>query len=121
MRRTAPLWAWLRANGRGLTLPALAGLLLIYTADQLFTGERGIVTWRVMHNQIDDLHQNVTELDADIARLESHINRLKGAPFENGKRGAPDKDFIDELLRRDLGVLKAGEAVILVSGTTPTS
>jgi cell division protein FtsB len=121
MRRTAPLWQWLGANWRELVLPSLAALLLLYTADQLFTGERGIVTWRVMHSQITGLNDDVTRLNAEIERLNGNIDRLKGLPQANGSRGAPDKDFIDELLRRDLGVLKTGEAVILVTPTTPLS
>lgn len=119
MKRTAPLWAWLGENWRELVLPGLAALLLIYTADQLFTGERGIVTWRVMHSQIAGLNEDVTRLNDDIAKLNADIDRLKGVVQPDGTRGAPDKDFIDELLRRDLGVLKAGESVILISGTAP--
>ena len=119
MRRTAPLWEWLGDNWRELVLPGLAALLLLYTADQLFTGERGIVTWRVMHSQITGLEEDVTRLNADIVKLNADIDRLKGPALESGKRDVPDKDFIDELLRRDLGVIKAGEAVILISGTSP--
>lgn len=90
-----------------LLLPSLVGLLLLYTGDQLLTGERGIVTWRVMKGQLISLNGDVDGLKADIARLESHITRLKGL------KGKPDPDFLDELVRRELGYVNKGDEVIL--------
>ena len=97
-----------------LMLPALVGLLLLYTGDQLLTGERGIVTWRVMKSQLADLGTEVQDIKDDISRLEHHIARLKGVD-KPGQRvlGKPDPDFLDELVRRELGFVKAGEKVIL--------
>jgi cell division protein FtsB len=108
------LWNWVRPRWRGWVLPGLVALLMLYTADQLFTGERGMLTWRVMRAQIAELRQDLDGLHAEIARLNSHIARLKGPMLADGRYGSPDKDFVDELLRRDLGVLKDGEAVILL-------
>ncbi len=85
------------------------GLLLFYTGDQLLTGERGIVTWRVMKTQLVDLNEDVQGIKDDIERLESHIARLKGI------KGRPDPDFLDELVRRELGYLTIGDKVILRS------
>lgn len=97
-----------------LILPGLVALLLLYTGDQLLTGERGIVTWRVMKGQLADLHGNVDDLNADIARLERHIARLKGMGLTDGRpTGKPDKDFLDELVRSELGYVKPGDKVIL--------
>jgi cell division protein FtsB len=90
-----------------LILPGLMGLLLLYTSDQLLTGERGIVTWRVMKSQLVDLNEDVNGIKADIARLESHIARLKGV------KGRPDADFLDELVRRELGYVTHGDKIIL--------
>ena len=90
-----------------LLLPGLVGLLLLYTGDQLLTGERGIVTWRVMKSQLVALNGEVQGIKDDITRLESHIARLKGL------KGKPDKDFLDELVRRELGFLTPGDVVIL--------
>jgi cell division protein FtsB len=109
------LWNWIQPRWRGWVLPGLVILLMLYTADQLFTGERGMVTWRVMRSQIADLHADIADLKADIVKLNGHIDRLKGVKQPNGTFSPPDKDFVDELLRRDLGVLKDGEAVILLA------
>ena len=92
-----------------LFLPGLVGLLLLYTGDQLLTGERGIVTWRVMKSQLVTLSGEVQGIKDDIARLESHIARLKGV------KGRPDRDFLDELVRRELGYLRPGDEIILRS------
>jgi cell division protein FtsB len=94
-----------------LVLPSLVALLLLYTGDQLLTGERGIVTWRVMKGQLIDLQGNVKDLNDDIARLNRHIERLRGL----GRGNKPDPDFVDELVRRELGYIKAGDKVILRS------
>lgn len=99
-----------------LILPGLVALLLLYTGDQLLTGERGIVTWRVMKSQLGDLQDEVHEIQSDIARLERHIARLKGVNLSAGKAtGKADADFLDELVRSELGYVKPGEQVILRS------
>ncbi len=92
-----------------LFLPGLVSLLLLYTGDQLLTGERGIVTWRVMKSQIVVLNGEVQAIKDDIARLERHIVRLKGV------KARPDPDFLDELVRRELGYLTRGDEVIFRS------
>lgn len=99
-------------------LPALVALLLAYTADQLLTGERGIVTWRVMKTQVENLRAEDERLKGDIATLERNVARLKpeeGQPRTSTK--GVDMDYVDELLRRDLGYMKPGEWMILVSPT----
>lgn len=98
-----------------LVLPGLVALLLLYTGDQLLTGERGIVTWRVMKGQLADLNEEVNEIKDDIARLERHIVRLRGV----GK-GGPDPDFVDELVRRELGYLRSGDEVIFLPSVSST-
>ncbi|MBI1308675.1 MAG: hypothetical protein GC129_02305 [Proteobacteria bacterium] len=104
-------------------LPAAVALLLAYTADQLLTGERGIVTWRVMKTQLESLHEQNDKLKADIDRLKREIARLKPKPGADGKAadlkdmnvGKLDKDFVDELVRHDLGYIMPGDQVILVN------
>lgn len=105
------MWRW-QQRVKPLILPVLVALLLLYTADQLLTGERGIVTWRVMKGQIADLEAENAKLNSDIDHLNSEVTRLKGI-MKGGKRGKADGDFIDELARRELGLVKPGDQVIL--------
>lgn len=95
-----------------LLLPLAAVLMMLYTADQLLTGERGLVTWRVMREQVRELTSDVAQLNADNARLLARIGVLK-LPADQGQRPADRADLEDELIRRELGFLRAGERVIL--------
>jgi cell division protein FtsB len=115
MPRSSLLATWIADRWRGWVLPGLVALLMLYTADQLLTGERGMLTWRVMRSQITELRTNINTLHAEIANLNGRIDRLKGLPLVAGGFTPPDKDFVDELLRRDLGLLKDSEAVILTA------
>jgi len=111
LRRKIDLPRW-QARIKPLLLPGLVGLVLLYTADQLLTGERGIVTWRVMKQQNADLEAQIAALQRDISVLENHIARLKG-PGQGREKGRPERDFLDELARRELGLVRPGEKVIL--------
>lgn len=104
----------LKQRVKPLIVPALLAMLLAYTADQLLTGERGIVTWRIMQTQLAQLNADNAGLRADIARLEHDIARLKPTPDAKGRLHVDD-DFLDELARRDLSLLKPGEAVVVTS------
>jgi cell division protein FtsB len=95
-----------------LLLPLAAVLVMLYTADQLLTGERGLVTWRVMREQVQELKTDVAELEAANARLLARIGVLK-LPAAQGREAAARQDLEDELIRRELGFVQAGERVIL--------
>ncbi|MFZ2587809.1 MAG: septum formation initiator family protein [Alphaproteobacteria bacterium] len=91
-----------------LVIPTLAVLVLIYTAFQLLNGEKGIYTWKMLNQQVAGLKVENAGLEADVARLKTQVYRLK-PPV--------DKDYMDELVRRNLPVGGAGEVVILVSAS----
>lgn len=112
------MWRW-KAKIQKWLLPLAVGLLLLYTGDQLLTGERGIVTWRVMKTQVERLRTENDKLKADIATLEKMTSHLKVPKNKDGTAGEGkiDADFADELVRRDLGYIKPGEQIILVSNT----
>lgn len=93
-----------------LALPLAVVLLLGYTADQLLTGERGIVTWRLMQTQVQALRDKNAAMQADVVRLENQVDRLK--PNEEGRL---DEDYVEELIRKDLPMVKDGEEVVFVS------
>lgn len=103
-----------------LLLPLAVALLLAYTADQLLTGERGIVTWRLMHAQIRQLQEDKARLADDVNRLEREVARLKYYKRSpNDKVGKLDEDYVDERIRRNLPLIKVGERVIFVSEGMP--
>ncbi len=95
-----------------LALPFAVILLLGYTADQLLTGERGIVTWRLMQKQVQELREKNAGMQADVTRLENRVDRLK--PNEDGRL---DEDYVEELIRSNLPMVKNGEDIVFVSPT----
>lgn len=99
-----------------LLLPIFGILLLLYISDQLLRGERGVVTWRLMQEQVDDLRQVNARMKADMALLNDHVNRLKPNAY-----GRLDEDYVDELIRRNLPMTKTGEQVILLGAPSPTT
>ena len=105
------MWRW-RARIVRFALPMAVLVLLIYTADQLLTGERGIVTWRLMHQQVDILQAENARLRQDIQMVSTQVARLKP---DTGNR--LDEDYVDESIRRNLPMGKVGEEVIYLSGT----
>jgi cell division protein FtsB len=100
-----------------MVVPIVLGLLMLYIGDQVFGAERGIFTWRVMKTQVADLLAEQAQLQADIKRLQQEITLLKGVPLMDAKGRVvgtrPNPDFLDELLRRDVGLVKPGDQVIL--------
>ena len=104
----------LRWRGRIMRLlpPVAVVLLLAYTADQLLTGERGIVTWRLLDEQVEGIRQKNEAVKADLIRLEDRVNRLK--PDTNGRL---DEDYVDEQIRTTLPMGKEGEDIIMLSPT----
>src|SRR5262245_31963585 len=96
-----------------LILPGLAALLLLYTVEQLINGERGVVTWKHLNLQVQQLSVENRQLEGDIARLEANTARLRPNPQSKHL----DEDFVDEEIRRHLPLVRAGEKVMLVSGT----
>jgi len=108
-RRPAPVQAapWLaRAVRRGLHwLLALAAMVLLI--DALF-GEKGLLESLKARRESADLALHLRRLKGDNARLREEARRLREDP------GA-----IEELARRDLGLLRPGEVVFIIKDTMP--
>lgn len=102
------LWRW-RTRLMKALLPVAVALLLLYVSDQLLTGDRGLVTWRLLHQQVDALADENAELQGQVAKLTADVARLK----PQGKT-PPDPDYVDELIRRSLPLVRKGETVIFL-------
>ncbi len=96
-----------RSWGIRLALPAFVVCVVAYAANQLFTGDRGLVTWRVMRAQVAQLRSANAQLAADVATLQSTIARLKP-----NAQGRLDEDYLDELIRRTLPLTKPAELIV---------
>lgn len=83
----------------------LVGSALIIDA---FVGEKGLLAMLQVRQQHADLEQSLADVRADNARLR-----------EEGRRLREDPDAIEELARRDLGLIKPGEKLFIVKDATP--
>lgn len=84
--------------------PALLMFLLGYIHYHTFSGDRGLIVWYELSSQIDQLEAENGRLEAVIVEFEDDVRRL------SAKR--PDRDYLDELARRQLGVVKPNETVM---------
>ena len=96
-----------------LLLPVSAGLLLLYTSVQLINGERGVVTWKHLNIQVQQLQAENAQLHAYISQLENNVVRLR----PDAKQRV-DEDYVDEAIRRHLPLVKNGERVMLTSASS---
>lgn len=80
-------------------------LFVIFTS-QLFTSRLGLPTWYVLRQETARLHAEVAALKKETAYWETVIKRLHGEHM--------DRDFIDELIRKQLAYARDGEQLIYV-------
>ena len=94
----------LRQGLRRAFWPALLIFLLGYIHYHTFSGDRGLIVWYDLRSKIEELEAEKAQLQATIAELENHVNRLSAR--------TPDRDFIDEVARRQLGLIQKDEIVV---------
>jgi cell division protein FtsB len=85
----------------------LVFVIVIFVADGL-VGERGLVAMLRAHQEYDNLAASIARQRAENARL-----------FEEARRLREDPSAIEEIARRDLGLIKPGETVFIVKDVAP--
>ena len=87
-------------------------LLLLFVAVLIvvdaLVGDRGLIAMRDAKRQHDELAAIIARQRAENARLRDEVRRLKEDPAA-----------IEELARRDLGLIRPGEKVFIVKDLTP--
>lgn len=109
-KKTGPfmkLMRELRRNGRQVILPVLLAFALVYIYYHMLSGERGLLVWYSLRQQVHDLQQDNTVLAEQVTFLKDKVARFK--------EGTADKDFIDQTVRHDLGVARPDEKIIYLS------
>jgi cell division protein FtsB len=108
-RRPVPPRRPNRAKRIGMVVAAFFAVLLIVDA---VVGDRGFLAMRRANRQYDVLSTSLTRQRAENARLQEEVRRLHDDPAA-----------IEELARRELGLIRPGEKVFIVrdlkSPTTP--
>ena len=103
----------LRLSSRRLILPVSLIFVLCYVYYHTLTGDRGLLVWYVLHQQVEQLQAENAALQSNVDRLQRDVDRLSAK--------SPDLDYIDEVVRRNMPVMKPDERVVYIPwGLPPT-
>src|SRR5687767_2028106 len=91
---------------RRATLPALALLIIANFVGYAIVGANGILSWGDYRRMKSERLVELAQLDAERARLAHRADLL------DPKRADPD--LADEMVRRDLGLVRPDEVIIQI-------
>jgi cell division protein FtsB len=97
------------ARGRRVVHWVLIFVASVILVDAL-VGDRGLLATMRARREYDELAATIARERADNARLREEVRRLSDDPAA-----------IEEIARRDLGLMKPGEKVFIVKDVTPPS
>jgi cell division protein FtsB len=106
----------LRKRARQITLPVLGACVAGYFVYHGVQGDRGIIAWLVLNQQIRDAHAAQDELAAERAALERRVMLLRPDSL--------DPDLLEERARVMLNLAHVDELVIPLGpapGAAPNS
>ena len=89
---------------RRAAMPVLALLVVGNFAGYAIAGPNGLLAWGGYHRSLNDRKAELARLEADRAQL-----RHRSALLDPKKA---DPDMADELVRRDLGLVRPDEVII---------
>lgn len=99
----------IRRKVRGLKFPLLLLGLFVYAQYHMFSGDRGIMVWHTLKEQVAELKIENDKLANQQKKLQIEVARLKGAN--------PDVDYLDQLIRQNMGYMRRDERVIYLPAT----
>lgn len=91
---------------RIFVLPSVGFIFLLVLGYQAWSGERGFQSWMRMKNVHSEKIAELEALRLANDRREVDIRRLQTKTL--------DLDYLDELARRDLGLVRAGERIVFL-------
>ena len=94
----------LRRRRRAITGPVLGISLVCYFAYHLFVGDRGLLAWMELTQQLRDAKATVAALDLEKDTLERRVGLLQPEHL--------DPDMLDERARATLNLVGPNEVVI---------
>lgn len=96
---------------RRAALPAVAVLIMVNFAGYAVAGENGVLSW-------GDYHRQKEERAVELAQLEAERERLQHRAALLDPRNT-DPDLAEELVRRDLGLVRPDEVIIEIQEPAP--
>ena len=94
----------LRRRGRAITGPVLGISLVCYFAYHMFVGERGLLAWTELTQELRDARATLAALDTERQTLERRVGLLQPEHL--------DPDMLDERARATLNLVGPNEIVI---------
>lgn len=94
----------LRRRGRAITGPVLGISLVCYFAYHLFVGDRGLLAWVELTQELRDAKATLAALDVEKDTLERRVGLLQPEHL--------DPDMLDERARATLNLVAPNEVVI---------
>ena len=85
-------------------LPALALIIVGTFAGHAVAGPNGIMAWGGYHRALKERQAELAEIEQERARLKHHSRLLDP--------NKADPDMADELVRKDLGLVRPDEVII---------
>jgi cell division protein FtsB len=96
----------LRKHVRQVIGPALAVTLFAYFAYHAVEGDRGLLAWVKLSQEVDATQAQLTKITGIRERLEHETSLLRSQ--------ALDPDMLDERARAQLGVVRSDEMILVV-------
>ena len=93
----------IRQRARLIVGPIFGISLVIYFAYHLVQGDRGLIAWLRLTQQINEAHASLAALDAQRAPLEHRVSLM---------REKIDPDLLDQSARAELNLVGTNEVVI---------
>jgi cell division protein FtsB len=93
----------IRQRARVIIGPILGISLVVYFAYHLVQGDRGLIAWLRLTQEIHQTQATLADIDAQRQPLAHRVNLL---------RGQIDRDLLDERARATLNLVGANEVVI---------
>ena len=87
--------------------PAIGALIIINFVGYAIMGANGVLSWGDYHRLKNERAVELARLEAQRARINRHVNLLN--PRHT------DPDLAEELVRRDLGLVRPDEVVIPIT------
>jgi cell division protein FtsB len=96
---------------RRAALPALALLIIVNFVGYAVVGENGVLSWGDYRRAKQERAMELAALEAERAQLRHRADLLDPR--------AADPDLAEELVRRDLGLVRPDEVIIDLSAAAP--
>jgi cell division protein FtsB len=93
----------IRLRARVIVGPILGISLVVYFAYHLVQGDRGLIAWLRLTQQINEAHATLAMLDAQRLPLDRRVSLM---------RDRIDPDLLDQSARAELNLVGANEIVV---------